>query len=101
MAYEEASRQVVSGEPKDVPAEKVDGWFKIDGIQLKDVCSVGESGLFHHLVPVRPLAFKGDNCCSGKNSKARLTLLLSGNADGSDKISNHRDVTEANVFLRR
>ncbi|GBO20223.1 hypothetical protein AVEN_94-1 [Araneus ventricosus] len=87
------SRQVVSGEPKDVPAEKIDSWFKIDVIQLKDVYSVDEGGLFHPLMPVRPLAFKGDNCCSGKNSKARLTLLLSANADGSDKISNHRDVT--------
>ena len=55
--------------------------------KLKDIYNVDESGLFYHLMPARTLAFKGDNCNGGKNSKDRLTVLLCANANGSDKMT--------------
>ena len=43
-------------------------------------------GSSHRCLPNRTLTFKGEHCHGGKLSKEQLTLLLSANMDGSDKI---------------
>jgi len=49
------------------------------------VYSADEMGLFFTVLPNRTLAYKGESCHIGKDSKDRLTVLLCVNSDGSDK----------------
>lgn len=65
---------------------RVSVWPKIrEGYQAKDIFNVDEAGLFYKLPPNKTLKFKGEKCCGGKQSKERITLLVGGNMDGSEK----------------
>ena len=84
------SNQVMSGESKDVLAEKVNEWLInlsniIYGYKQRGIYNVDESGLFYYLIPARTLDLKGDNCNDGNNFNDHLSVLLHTNADGSDK----------------
>lgn len=46
-----------------------------------------ETGLFYRLVTDKTLNFKGRKCQGGKQSKERITLALTANMDGSDKLT--------------
>ena len=83
------SSQVISVEIKNVPDTKDNKQLKnlpniIDGYKQKEILNVDESCLFYHLMHVRTLAFKGDNCNSGKNSKDGLAVLLCTKVAGKD-----------------
>lgn len=41
--------------------------------------------VFFNLLPDKTFSFKGETCHGGKRSKERVTVLVCGNADGSDK----------------
>nr|XP_042896541.1 tigger transposable element-derived protein 4-like [Parasteatoda tepidariorum] len=51
-----------------------------------NVFNVDECGLFYRILPDKTLCFKGEKCIGGKKSKERLTVLLSANMDGSEKM---------------
>jgi len=53
---------------------------------IKNIFNCDETGLFYRLMPNKTIAYKGENCHGGKQSKERLTVLLCANADGSDKL---------------
>jgi len=76
--------KTVSGESGDVNVQVADDW-KIKLQQMKreknpeDIFNADETGLFYRS---KTLAFKG-KC--GKQCKERITLLVGGNMDGSEK----------------
>ena len=52
----------------------------------KDVFNADETGLVFKLLPDRTFAFKGEDCKGGKKSKERLTVMVTANMDGSEKL---------------
>ena len=58
----------------------------IKSYEPRNVYNVDETGLFYQMLPHRTLAFKGETTQGGKASKARITVLLGANMDGSDKL---------------
>ncbi|XP_046608718.1 tigger transposable element-derived protein 6-like [Neodiprion virginianus] len=82
----------VCGEANSVDEATVEQWKNIDlpriikNYDLRDIYNTDETGLFFNLLPSKTLAEKGDPCHGGKQSKQRLTVLLTANADGSDKL---------------
>ena len=59
----------------------------VDNFKISDTYNCDETRLFFNLLPERTLAVKGDPCHGGKRSKERLTVLLTTNADGTDKLT--------------
>jgi hypothetical protein len=57
----------------------------LEGYEPRDVYNADETGLFFNVLPERTLAYKGETCHGGKDSKDRLTVLLCVDSDGSDK----------------
>lgn len=51
-----------------------------------DIFNVDETGLFWQLLPNKTLAFKGEQCTTGKMSKERVTVLVGANMSGSEKL---------------
>ena len=82
----------VSGEAASVSEETVASWQEVTLPSLladfapEDVFNVDETGLFFKLLPDSTLAFKGETCHGGKRVKERITVLVAGNADGSEKL---------------
>ena len=82
----------VSGEAASVSEETVASWQEVTLPSLladfapEDVFNVDETGLFFKLLPDSTLAFKGETCHGGKRAKERITVLVGGNADGSEKL---------------
>ena len=58
----------------------------IDEFLPDDVYNVDETGLFWRLLPNKTLAFKGEQCTTGKKSKDRITVLIGANMTGSEKL---------------
>jgi hypothetical protein len=50
------------------------------------VYNADETALFYKLMPNNTLAFKGERCTDGKNSKERITILLCTTSTGTDKL---------------
>ena len=53
-------------------------WWKCGGAD--------ETGLFFKCLPDHSRCFKDEKCHGGKNSKDRVTILLTANMDGSKKL---------------
>ena len=49
------------------------------------ICNADDAGLFCMLPPNKMLGLKGDPCCSGENSRKRITVLLACNINGTDR----------------
>lgn len=83
----------MSGESADVPDDTVQAWRSrvLPGLlkeySLKDVYNADEFGLFFNLLPDRTMCLEGEDPHGNKQSKARLTVLLGCNADGTDKLT--------------
>ncbi|XP_034250180.1 tigger transposable element-derived protein 6-like [Thrips palmi] len=82
----------VSGESADVFDDTVDAWRRrvlpslLKGYELKDIYNADEFGLFLNLLPDRTMCFSTEESSGNKQSRARLTILLGCNADGTDKL---------------
>lgn len=79
------------GESGSVDQEAANVWKEdvlqmIESTPAKDIFNVDETGLFFKCTPNKTLAFKGETCSGGKNSKERVTLLVGANMDGSEKL---------------
>ncbi|XP_045461753.1 tigger transposable element-derived protein 4-like [Harmonia axyridis] len=51
----------------------------------EEIFNADETGFFYKLLPDRTLKFKGENCCGGKLSKERLTVMVAANLSGTVK----------------
>ncbi|KAM3936770.1 tigger transposable element-derived protein 4-like [Leptodactylus fuscus] len=83
---------VAAGESGAVDVATVETWTTeqlpkiLEKYDLKDVFNTDETGVFFNLMPNRTIAVKGEKCHGGKMSKERITVLVTTNADGSEKI---------------
>ena len=81
----------IHGEANSVPEEKTDNWFNelpnlIKDYEPKNIFNVDELGLFYKLLPNKTYRIRGEKFSGGKKSKERITVLLGGNMDGSEKL---------------
>ncbi|XP_005991452.1 tigger transposable element-derived protein 4-like [Latimeria chalumnae] len=90
-ARHHVSSRLVRGEANSAPQLLISEWKTTTLVAIlahykpRDIYNANETGLFWQLPPNRTLAFKGEKCSSGKQSKQRFTILLAANNDGSDK----------------
>ncbi|KAK3920484.1 Tigger transposable element-derived protein 6, partial [Frankliniella fusca] len=81
------------GESADVDEETVSAWKdtilpnKLEGYAAKDIYNAAECGLFFNVLPDKTLVLDKRDSQGGKTSKARITVLLAANGDGSDKLT--------------
>lgn len=82
----------VCGESAAVNQETVKDWKECQLKELlskfppEDVFNADETGLMWQLLPDRTLTFKGETCNGGKRAKNRITLLLTANMTGTEKL---------------
>ncbi|XP_049269028.1 tigger transposable element-derived protein 6-like [Rhipicephalus sanguineus] len=83
--------RVISGESTSANSDASASWMdeKLPGIldryEAADLYNANETALFYQMLPNRTLELKGHDCRGRKQSKLRITVLLSANSDGSDK----------------
>ncbi|GFT14842.1 tigger transposable element-derived protein 4 [Trichonephila clavipes] len=53
----------------------------------RNIFNTDETGLFFKCLPEKTFTFKKEKCHGGKHSKERLTILLTVNMEGSEKIT--------------
>lgn len=72
--------KVISGEEKSVTPAMTEAWTHhtlpelLAQYEHKDIFNADETGLFYKLLPNKTLAFKGERCSGGKQSKDRITV---------------------------
>lgn len=81
----------ICGEKNDVDTCASDEWIQqipaiTHGYHPRDIFNLDETALFYKLTPSKTLAFRNENCSGGKLSKERVTLMVGGNCDGSEKL---------------
>lgn len=81
----------VCGESASVNNEICDEWIielqsLLKDYEPKDVFNADETGLFFKCLHDKTLIFKNEKCLGGKHSKERLTILLTTNMTGSEKL---------------
>ncbi|XP_040075177.2 tigger transposable element-derived protein 6-like [Ixodes scapularis] len=85
--------KVVAGESRAVDNESVKKWIAENWPAITeqyrpcDIYNTDETALFWQLLPSRTLARQGEKCHGGKLNKARITVLLTTNMDGSSKLT--------------
>jgi hypothetical protein len=52
----------------------------------KDIFNADEFGLFYNMLPDKTYTFKGGSCKGVKVNKERITVLICGNLDGTEKL---------------
>lgn len=60
--------------------------YYLSDYQLKNVFYIQETGLLYQMLPHNTFAFKGETCSVGKLSEERITVGVSTNMDGSEKL---------------
>jgi hypothetical protein len=84
--------KTICGEESDAPRDVASSWREqqlkdvIKKYSPNDVYNADETALFYKFMPNKTLAFKGERCTGGKNSKERITILLCTNSTGTDKL---------------
>ena len=74
----------------DTPASKT--WLKetlpniLSHYSESDLFNADKTGLYYRLHPDRPHVLKGENLAGGKKSKARVTILVCANMNGTEKL---------------
>ena len=87
------SQTSIVGEAASVPLDVVNQWREqvlpdlLKHHKPSDVYNMDETGLFFRLTTNKTLNFKGKKCTGGKQSKERITVALTANMDGSDKLT--------------
>ncbi|KAM7304032.1 tigger transposable element-derived protein 6-like [Ixodes scapularis] len=85
--------KVVAGESRAVDNESVKKWIAENWPAITeqyrpcDIYNTDETALFWQLLPSRTLARQGEKWHGGKLNKARITVLLTTNMDGSCKLT--------------
>lgn len=84
--------KVISGENKDVDDIDCEAWINgtvskiLKDYKPENIFNADETALFFQCLPQKTLTFKGDRCFGGKQSKARITVMLGANMTGSQKL---------------
>lgn len=58
----------------------------LQGYEPRNIFNADETGLFYKCLADRSICFQNESFHSGKYSKARITILLAANMDGSEKL---------------
>ena len=80
------------GEKQDHDSEAAENWIasvwpKVhERYSASEIYNCDETGLYFRALPEETLCFKNDKLSGSKKSKERLTVLLTANMDGSDKL---------------
>lgn len=84
--------KTVSGESEDANDEEIQKWLDHEWPKVlakyepNQIFNADETGLFWQMLPRQTLDTRGDKCHGGKQGKARVTVLLAANMDGSTKL---------------
>ncbi|GBN10324.1 Tigger transposable element-derived protein 6 [Araneus ventricosus] len=84
--------KVISGESKDVDDNASENWITetlnkiLKDYKPENIFNADETALFFQCLPQKTLAFKKEKCFGGKQSKARLTVMLGANMSGHQKL---------------
>lgn len=84
--------RAVTGESRAVDSESVSKWVQENWpditarYQPPDIFNADETALFWQMLPNKTLACRDDKSHGGKINKARVSVLLATNADGSQKL---------------
>lgn len=82
----------VCGESASADLQSSEDWKKnvlpdlIRQYDENDIFNADETGIFFKCLPNKTLAFKGQKCFGGKNSKERITVMVASNMSGSEKL---------------
>jgi hypothetical protein len=80
--------KAICGESSSAPMDDVNNWrmSTLPAILAQygpaDVYNADETGLFWEALPTKALAFKGEQCKGGKQSKNRITILVAASMMG-------------------
>lgn len=58
----------------------------LNDYQPQDIFNVAETALFYKALPEKTLTFKDDKCHGGNHSKERVTVMVSANMAGTEKL---------------
>ncbi|GBN32296.1 Tigger transposable element-derived protein 6 [Araneus ventricosus] len=84
--------KVITGESKDVDDNDSENWITetlsklLKDYQPENIFNADETALFFQCLPQKTLPFKKEKCFGGKQSKARLTVMLGANMTGPQKL---------------
>ncbi|GBM31506.1 Tigger transposable element-derived protein 4 [Araneus ventricosus] len=85
--------KVIAGESKDVDDYDSENWImetlsKIlrNNYKPENIFNADETALFFQCLPQKTLTFKKEKCFGGKQSKARITVMLGANMTGHQKL---------------
>ncbi|GBN43016.1 Tigger transposable element-derived protein 4 [Araneus ventricosus] len=84
--------KVISGESKGVDDKDSENWITetlskiLKDYKSENIFNADETALFFQCLPQKTLTFKKEKCFGGKQSKARLTIMLSANMTGHQKL---------------
>ena len=94
LKFMESFKSIVyslAGEAAAVDPEVADIWLttRLPGLLERyapeDIYNADETGVFFQMLPNKTLAFKGEKCTGGKESKVRVSVMLLANMTGTDK----------------
>ncbi|GBN46426.1 Tigger transposable element-derived protein 4 [Araneus ventricosus] len=84
--------KVISGESKGVDDNDSENWITetlsktLKVYKPENIFNAHETALFFHSLPQKTLTFKKEKCFGGKQSKARLIVMLGANLTGHQKL---------------
>ncbi|XP_049316861.1 tigger transposable element-derived protein 4-like, partial [Bactrocera dorsalis] len=82
----------ICGESASADLQSSEDWKKNDLPDLiiqyheNDIVNADETSIFFKCLPNKTIAFKGQKCFGGKNSKERITVMVASNMSGSEKL---------------
>ena len=95
--------KVVSGEAAAVDSEVTSTWLRttlptlLSRYSANDIYNADETGIFFEMLPNKTLAFKGEKCSGGKESKTRITAMVCANITGTD---GDRKITKTSLLQK-
>ncbi|GBM15426.1 Tigger transposable element-derived protein 4 [Araneus ventricosus] len=84
--------KVISGESKDIDGDDSENWITetlskiLKDFEPENILNADETASFFQCLPQKTLTFKKEKCFGGKQSKARLTVMLGSNMTGHQKL---------------
>ncbi|GBO13106.1 hypothetical protein AVEN_261607-1 [Araneus ventricosus] len=84
--------KVVSDESKEVDDKDSENWITetvnetLKDYKLENIFNTDKATLFFQCLPQKTLTFKEEKCFGGKQSNARITIMLDVNMTGHQKL---------------
>ena len=85
------SYKKICGEAKSADLSQIDDWVaKLTEIRFEykadDIYNADKTALFYKCIPEKSYCIKSQPCIGGKQSKERISILLTANMSGNDKM---------------